>query len=93
MSEENLGYDAICEAILGDGHFLGSAQTHAAMERDYHYPKLADREQPRTWEDAGAEDAWGRANTRAKAILAEHQPNYLSAAQDAKIRAVFNVLD
>ena len=75
MSEENLGYDAICDAILGDGHFLGSGPTHAAMEHDYHYPILADREQPRTWEETGAEDAWSRTNTRVRAILAELKPN------------------
>ncbi len=93
VSEENLGYDAICQAILGDGHFLGSAQTHAAMERDYHYSKFADREQPRTWQEAGAQSAWRRANTRAREILAHHQPNYLSPDQDRKIRAIFKVLD
>ena len=26
-SEENLGFDAICAAILGDGHFLGVDHT------------------------------------------------------------------
>ena len=41
VSEENLGFDAICAAILGDGHFLGADHTYKAMERDYHYPKLA----------------------------------------------------
>ena len=92
VSEENLGYDAICAAILGDGHFLGSSQTHAAMERDYHYPKLADREQPRTWEEDGSKDAWSRANMRAKAILAENQPTYLSPDIDRQIKDAFNVL-
>ncbi len=93
VSEENLGYDAIRESILGDGHFLGSSQTHAAMERDYHYPKLADREQPRTWEDAGAQDAWARAKAQAKAILEEHHPNYLTDEQDRAIRALFKILE
>jgi len=46
VSEENLGYDTICNAIFGGGHFLGSGQTHAAMERDYHYPKLAHGNKP-----------------------------------------------
>ncbi len=91
VSEENLGYDSICNTILGDGHFLGSSQTHAAMERDYHYPKMADREQPRTWEENGALDAWSRANKRARAILEEHTPNYLTPDQDAKIKAAFNI--
>lgn len=92
VSEENLGYDAICDAILGDGHFLGSSQTHAAMERDYHYPKMADREQPRTWAEDGAQTAWARAKIKAQEILTEHHPNYLSADQDRKIRDIFKIL-
>jgi trimethylamine--corrinoid protein Co-methyltransferase len=31
VSEENLGFDAICAAILGDGHFLGADHTYKAM--------------------------------------------------------------
>ena len=65
VSEGNLGFDAICAAILGDGHFLGADHTYKAMERDYHYPKLADREQPRTWAENGALDAWDRAKAKA----------------------------
>jgi trimethylamine--corrinoid protein Co-methyltransferase len=42
VSQETPGFEAICEAVLGEGHFLGSVQTHAAMERDHVYPKLAD---------------------------------------------------
>lgn len=92
VNEANLGFDAICAAIRGDGHFLGAQQTYEAMERDYHYPKLADRDQPRTWEENGAEDAWTRAKQRAQEVLASHHPSYLSADQDAEIRAKFNIL-
>ncbi|WP_438955993.1 trimethylamine methyltransferase family protein [Cognatiyoonia sp.] len=92
VTEENLGFDAICEAVLGDGHFLGGAHTLAAMERDYVYPELADRDMPKTWEDGGAQDAWARANAKAKQILRDHQPEYLSKDQDARIRAAFNIL-
>lgn len=92
VSEDTLGFDAICAAVLGEGHFLGSAQTHAAMERDYLYPKLADRSDPRSWEAAGAEDAWSRARGEARRILADHKPSYLSAAQKAAIKAAFSEL-
>lgn len=92
VTDENLGYDAICTSILGDGHFLGAGQTYAAMERDYHYPSLADREQPRTWADAGAQTAWDRAKIRTTEILDTHHPAYLTPAQDAKIRATFTIL-
>lgn len=92
VTEENLGFDAICDAVLGEGHFLGGQHTYAAMERDYFYPSLADRDPPRSWAEKGAQDAWTRARSRVRDILRDHQPVYLSAAQDAEIRALFNIL-
>ena len=92
VSDDTLGFDAICASILGDGHFLGSDQTYQAMERDYHYPQLSDREQPKTWADDGALTAWDRAKAKARRILNEHHPEYLTADQDAQIRAAFKIL-
>jgi len=92
VNEDNLGFDAICEAVLGDGHFLGGNHTIAAMERDYFYPEIADREMPKVWEDAGGLDAATRAKAKAKQILRDHQPEYLSADQDAAIRSAFRIL-
>jgi len=92
VSQANLGYDAICEAVLGDGHFLGGAHTLAAMERDYFYPTLADRDEPRTWAQSGAQDAWARAKAKAQDILATHTPTYLTPDQDAAIRGEFDIL-
>lgn len=92
VSEENLGFDVICSAVLGEGHFLGGAHTLSAMERDYFYPSLADRDDPRTWAENGAMDAWTRAKHKAQEILATHHPTYLSAAQEREIRAQFNIL-
>jgi trimethylamine--corrinoid protein Co-methyltransferase len=92
VSEANLGYDAIVEAVLGDGHFLGGQHTFAAMERDYFYPALANREQPRTWAQNGANDAWTVANARARDILQTHRSDYLTPEQDRAIRQRFNIL-
>ncbi len=92
VSDETLGFDAICEAVLGDGHFLGGTHTLDAMERDYFYPDLADRDAPITWEENGAQDAWARANEKAKDILNSETEVYLSSAQDAEIRAKFNII-
>ncbi|MFV2054157.1 trimethylamine methyltransferase family protein [Aliiroseovarius sp. YM-037] len=93
VSEENLGFDAICDAVLGEGHFLGGRHTFAAMERDYFYPDLADRDTPQTWADKGAPDAWRLARAKARAVLATHRPDYLSAEQNKAIRAAFNILE
>lgn len=92
VSEENLGFDAICDAVLGDGHFLGSSQTYTAMERDYFYPSLADRREPRSWANSGAPDAWALARARAAEILRDHRPEYLTKEQDKAIRANFRIL-
>ena len=91
VSDETLGFEAICDAVLGEGHFLGHAQTYAAMERDYYYPQLADRDAPSAWEEKGAPDIWGRARETAKRILETHRPDYLTGDQDAAIREAFPI--
>lgn len=93
VSEETLGFETICESVLNVGHFLGSDHTMAAMERDYFYPALADRDAPSKWAEEGAADAWARAKEKARDILATHHPTYLSAAQNAAIRDRFRLLN
>lgn len=87
VNAETLSFDAIKEAVLGEGHFLGGAQTMASMQRDYFYPTLANRDEPKTWAEKGAEDAWQVARERARTILEGHHPNYLDKTADAAIRA------
>lgn len=91
VTEETLGYDAICEAVKGVGHFLGGANTIAAMERDYFYPKVADRDAPVTWAEKGRTDAWGRARDAARTVLATHYPDYLPPEAEARIRGEFEI--
>ncbi len=93
VSDDTLGFDAICAAILTDGHFLGADHTYQAMERDYYYPQIADREQPRTWQEAGAQTAWDRARAKARQVLADYHPCYIDPDADAAIRAQFRILD
>jgi len=92
VTEDNLGFDAICSAVHGDGHFLGGDHTFQAMERDYFYPSLADRDTPKTWEDKGAPDAWARARDKAREVLVDHHPDYLTPIQDKAIRGQFRIL-
>ncbi|WP_299483792.1 trimethylamine methyltransferase family protein [uncultured Roseibium sp.] len=92
VTPDTLAFEAICEAVLGEGHFLGGQNTYQAMERDYFYPSLADRDEPRTWAQNGARNAWDRARERAVEILESHRPVYLSQTQDRAIRDQFNIL-
>ena len=91
VSEDTLDYNGICAAILGEGHFLGGPATIAAMERDYVYPVLADRDTPRTWEEGGALTAWDRASAKVDAILAAPPAEYIDSQTDAAIRATFDI--
>lgn len=92
VNEENLGYEAIRAAILGEGHFLGGSDTLDAMERDYFYPNLADRTSPQEWENNGRPDTWQRARQRAREILETHHPEHLTQDQDCAIRNQFTIL-
>ena len=74
VNDETLGFEAIKEAVTGAGHFLGGMHTMDAMQRDYYYPQLADRNPPVTWAEEGAKDIWSVAKEKAITILDTHYP-------------------
>ena len=92
INEDTLGFEAIREAVTGEGHFLGGTHTLSAMQRDHFYPALADRNEPRTWAQEGARDIFQRAHTKVNGIFDTHHPDYLDDATDRKIRDHFNIL-
>ena len=92
VTEETLGFDTIKATVSGEGHYLGGAHTLAAMQRDYYYPKLANRDDPRTWAENGAVDAWSAAKAEALSILRDHRPAYLNEATDNAIRDRFRIV-
>ena len=92
VNEETLGFDAIRDAVTGEGHFLGHTHTMAAMQRDYFYPTLGDREAPVTWAEQGATDLRTRARTRVRAVLDSHYPNHIEQALDRRIRDRYRIL-
>ena len=91
VTEETLGFEAIRRAVEGDGHFLGGDHTMAAMQRDYFYPPLADRDAPALWAEKGAPDIRAAASAKAREILATHHPDYLGRAADRAIRERFDI--
>jgi len=91
VNEETLGFDAIRQAVYGDGHFLGGENTMNAMLRDYYSPTLANRDSPTVWEETGAPDAWNAAKTQLAQLQSEPRDNYLSQEADARIRDKFPI--
>ena len=92
VDSDTLGYDDICSAVLGDGHFLGAGQTMRSMQRDYVYPELADRETPDIWAEKGAPEIIQAAREKARNILSCHHPKFLRTENDRRIREEFNIL-
>jgi trimethylamine--corrinoid protein Co-methyltransferase len=92
VAEDLVGLDAMREVCLeGPGHYLGSSETLRLMEREYVYPKLADRSSPKEWEERGRPELLARAKARVEAILAASAVPLLDPAVDRKLRAKFNI--
>jgi trimethylamine--corrinoid protein Co-methyltransferase len=91
VNDDTLSLDVIHEAALGDGHYLGAAQTLELMHSEYVYPHTADRANRANWVDAGANDMRELARLKASEILNEHFPDLIPAALDAQIRAEFPI--
>ncbi|MGH1477326.1 MAG: trimethylamine methyltransferase family protein [Geminicoccales bacterium] len=91
VSDDTLGFEAIRDVVTGEGHFLGGDHTLRAMERDYFYPTLANRDTPAVWDESGAPDAWDVARAKAKEILAEQRVGYLDQKMDAHLRDKFRI--
>ncbi len=93
VNEETLGVATIKEVVTtGEGHFLGGNHTMGAMERDYCYPKLANRDTPREWNDNNAPDAWGVAREKVREILNSSTDDYVDMATEKAIRERWNIL-
>ena len=93
VNDETLGFDAIREAVYGEGHFLGSQHTMDAMQRDYFWPgTLTDRQAPIAWQEDGSKDMWQRANTKVKAFFEQSRENFLTDTADKHIRSRLNIL-
>ena len=88
VNEDTLSVEVIREVCLnGPGHYLGSDQTLTLMQKEYIYPKIANRMSPKEWIEAGRPDLVERAATRKREILSTYYPDYLTRAIDDVIRA------
>ncbi len=92
VSEDTLNFDVIRDVVLGEGHYLGHAQTFARMKTDYLYPDIADRRSISEWEEGGAPAAQDVARDKVRQILAEHYPTHIASQTDAKIRENYNIV-
>ncbi|MEZ5913694.1 MAG: trimethylamine methyltransferase family protein [Paracoccaceae bacterium] len=91
VTEETLSVEAIRAAVMGEGHYLGAADTLKSMETEYQYPELADRNSVAVWADEGAQTMDERAHARAGELLNTHYPQAIAPETDRAIRARFPI--
>ena len=87
VTDENLGFKSTQATVARSGHFIDAPETMVSMERDYYYPKLADRDEPIVWQEAGAMEHWQRAEVKVEQLLQQHR-SYL----DLEIRQQYPIL-
>jgi trimethylamine--corrinoid protein Co-methyltransferase len=93
VSEDTLNYDVIRDVVLGEGHYLGHAQTLARMKTDYLYPEIADRRSINEWQQSGSDDDLREAaRDRVRKILSQHYPEHITPETDAWIRDNYNII-
>jgi trimethylamine--corrinoid protein Co-methyltransferase len=91
VSDETLSYDIIESTVHGAGHYLNQEQTLEIMQTEYLYPEVGDRRTANDWQDGGRETVYELAHTRVKGLLANHYPEYIAPAADARIREKFPI--
>jgi trimethylamine--corrinoid protein Co-methyltransferase len=92
VDEDSLSFETIREVCLeGPGHFLGSEQTLRLMQREYLYPEVGDRSNPKEWLEQGRSNVVQRARRRLDKLLASHFPAHIAPPLDEAIRARFPV--
>ena len=88
VTDESLSVEVIREVCMeGPGHFLGSGQTLALMQREYIYPEVGDRTSPKEWKELGSTDVVTKARAKVEQILGSHYPSHIGEEIDAAIRA------
>jgi trimethylamine--corrinoid protein Co-methyltransferase len=91
VTDETLSLDTIKAAVLGEGHYLGAADTLKSMETEYVYPEVADRASAQVWQAEGATTMSERARDMAADLLAKHYPAAIPGDVDRAIRNRFPI--
>ncbi len=86
VTDETLALDLIRQ-VNHSGNYLAEHHTVQHFRSEHYHPKTFVRDPWDTWEKAGCPSALDNARTRAKAILAKHQPRELDPAVTRELAA------
>ena len=86
-----ISVDVFDQAVRGDGHYLGSADTMARMQSDFLYPEICDRRTADEWTQSGSPTIRDSALARTRNILRNHFPGHISTATEQAIRDRYDI--
>jgi trimethylamine--corrinoid protein Co-methyltransferase len=86
VNDETLAVEDIA-AVGAFGDFLSLDATYKHM-REQSMPKLMDRRVREDWAASGSTDAYGRAMTEARRLLADYQPEQLPESALTEMRSI-----
>ena len=86
VDDDHLAVGAIAEVGPG-GHFFGVQHTQDRFRTAFHHPILSDWRNYESWEEAGSPQAYGKANSVMKTLLAAYEPPVLDAAVVEELEA------
>ena len=86
VDQDTLAVDAIAEVGPG-GHFFGVQHTQDRFRTAFHHPMLSDWRNYESWEEAGSPQAYGKANSVMKTLLAAYEPPALDSAVVEELEA------
>ncbi len=87
VNQRTLALDLIHE-IGPRGNFLESEHTFENFRKSIWQPQFFERDSYEAWKTAGAKTLLAKLNQRVKDIMANHQPEPLSAAVEKKVAAI-----
>ena len=88
VNDETLAVDLIKQVGPG-GNFLTEAHTVMNMMNEFYEPDLADRTLYEEWVSSGRNTIKDRARQKLNALMASHNPHYISEDQEEEIRSRF----
>jgi len=92
VSDESIGLEVMRATCLGGPmHYLGHQQTLGLMQTEYIYPKTANRQSPKEWQENDRPELVPQASKRKEEILATVSAAAFDPLLDAKIRAAFTI--
>lgn len=92
VNDETMALDQMAEVCLGgSGHYLGTGQTLARMQKDNVYPILGDRTSPKEWVENDKPDLISKAVARKQEILSHPSSARFDPLLDRALRERFNI--